>query len=215
MRAFGGLAVLLGVAIFLAYLHAIGKAPFDSPAARHLREMKDRLAGPARLEPIGYDSLAALPRHRPLAEYSRIEGRAVSLEGYVPHMLRAADGDFHLEICPTPEPPGGRQVYQTAEITPGWRRRGAGRGADPARGWSYEHLAAVFRPNVSGLGPAWDAGPALVRVSGWLLYDYPFDQEVDRFGRRHDPRISGWEIHPVTRIERWSPARREWVEVRP
>jgi hypothetical protein len=215
MRGVAVFALLIGVSLFVTYLHLVGKAPFDPLRARHLREMKDRLAVPAAYGPITFDSIAVLPRRQPVAVCAPIERRAVSLEGYVNRILHATDGDFHLEIRSAPEEQATPQVYQTAEITPGWRRRGAGGGTDPSRGWSFQHLDAVFRPNHSDLGPAWDAGPARVRISGWLLYDYAFEDELDRLGHRRDPRLSGWEIHPVTRIERWSDARQAWVEVAP
>ena len=213
MRGVAWFALLLGAAIFVAYLHVVGKAPFDPLRARHLRAMKDRLEVPAAYEHVTFDSIAILPRHQPVAVCAPIERRAVSLDGYVHRILRATDGDFHLEIRAAPDEQATPQIYQTAEITPGWRGRRASGGTDPSSGWSYQHLAAVFRPNRSDLGPAWDAGPARVRISGWLLYDYAFEDELDRLGRRRNPRLSGWEIHPVTRIEAWSDARQAWVEV--
>jgi hypothetical protein len=74
-----------------------------------------------------------------------------------------------------------------------------------------------------------------VRLSGWLLYDFQYDgvhRSADplrwmwnRFGLKRPyrpdgpvsiwPRLSGWEIHPVTRIEVWDDARGGYGEVRP
>jgi hypothetical protein len=214
VRAAAILSLVLGASLLFAYLNVIGKGPFASLEDRHLRELKDRLETPPAVEPVSFDGFAALPSRLSVAEYSGIERRAVSLEGWVRRIMRATDGDLHLEIYPRPRRPDfPRTVYATAEITPGWRSTGTGDGVDPATGWSFEHLNRVFRADHSDGGVRWDRGPAKVRITGWLLYDIGFDREVDKRGQRFDPRLSGWEIHPVTRIERWDDARDAWVEV--
>ena len=59
-----------------------------------------------------------------------------------------------------------------------------------------------------------------MRLSGWLLYDFQHDapygsEVVDRLGggTRITRRLSGWEIHPVTRIEVYDEARDAWEDV--
>jgi hypothetical protein len=120
--------------------------------------------------------------------------------------MTAGDGDIHLEIAPAPRSPESPDTaYVTAEVTPRWRA-----GHD---GWSYERLLEVFRPNRGGAA-RWDGGPRRVRVSGWLLYDYQYDARPSAWSLANGAsRVSGWEIHPVTRIDVWDEARGAWAEV--
>jgi len=195
----------LALAAFLAYLHALGRGPFASLAARHQREMKERTALPATIEPMTGAEFLALPRQRSVAEYSGIERRAVSLEGEVTEMIRATDGDYHLAL----RPPGDPNLWGsglTAEVTPEWHR-------DAIGGWGYERLLSVLRPDVGGATP-WPEGPARVRLSGWLLYDHESDVIARMLGIPLVPRATDWEIHPVTKIERWDDAHAGWVEVK-
>ncbi len=192
LRIAAALTLLAGLGALAAYLHVMGRFPTASVAARHLRTMKDRVTPPDSVAKSSYDAFAAMPRHLPLAEFAPRERRAVSLEGYVQRMLRAADDDIHLEVAPLPRRPGDPNLrYVTAEITPQWR---AG-----SQRWGYERLLQAFRPNTGGVTP-WDSGTRRVRVSGWLLYDYEYEG-ASGYG---PIRLSSWEIHPVTRIELWS-----------
>jgi hypothetical protein len=78
--------------------------------------------------------------------------------------------------------------------------------------WSYEGLVAAFHPNHGGASP-WDSGPRRVRLSGWLLYDFQYDTPPSPWSLQYQaPRVSGWEIHPVTRIELWDDAQQRWVD---
>jgi hypothetical protein len=53
-----------------------------------------------------------------------------------------------------------------------------------------------------------------VRVSGWLLYDHPYDKRVnDWMLHRESVRLTGWEIHPVTAIECWDDGSQSWQEL--
>jgi len=206
LRAAAALSLLVGAAALLAYLHVMGHGPFATLAERHLRAMKDRLAPPESVEVFTLADFAALPHRAAVADYAPLERRGVVMEGYVQRFMRAVDDDYHLEIAPTPRAPGGADtVYATAEITPGIRR--------DSRPWSYERLVAAFRPNRGGV-TSWDQGPRRVRVSGWLLYDYPYDAPPSAWTMRMaSPRISGWEIHPVTRIELWDAALGHYVDL--
>ncbi|HYM80279.1 MAG TPA: hypothetical protein VEY91_02580 [Candidatus Limnocylindria bacterium] len=200
LRLAAALAMVVGVVGLLGFLHLLGKGPFASFEQRHLRAMKDRLDAPARVTPVTTADFAALPHRRPVAEYSALEAHGVSMEGYVQHVVPSIDGDIHLEIVPLPPHAEGYQPYYvTAEITPQWRRG--------SRTWRFEPLIATFRPPRSGR-TAWDGGPKRVRISGWQLYDYQYDNTPSsRF-----PRLTGWEIHPVTRIEIWDEPRAAYVE---
>ena len=164
--------------------------------------MKDRATAPASFEPITLAAMGELPRSRPVAEYAPLERRGVVAEGYVQRMNRSSDGDIHLDFAPVTEgPDGGLHPYLSAEITPHWHRG--------SQRWRYERLAEVFRP-IEGGTTRWDRAPRRVRLSGWLMYDYPYE------GAPQSPRwprhIAVWEIHPVTRIEYWSDSRGTFVE---
>jgi len=206
MRLAAALALLLGAAALLAYLDFMGRGPFAGPTARHLRAMKDRRGAPTSVEAVTMADIAALPHRTPLSSYAAIEGRGVMAEGYVQRMMRALDDDVHLELAPAPRAPGGPDTtYISAEITPGWR---AG-----SKRWSYGALEVAFRPNHGGV-TAWDGGPRRMRVSGWLLYDYQYDAPPTPVQERTvAPRISGWEIHPVTRVELWDEDLGRFVEL--
>ena len=101
LRIAAAASVALGVTILMLYLGLVGKAPWSTPQERHLRAIKDRTAAPDSLEPVSFQDMATLPRNVPVAQYAAFERRAVSLEGYVQRMLRAPDGDFHLDFADT------------------------------------------------------------------------------------------------------------------
>lgn len=209
VRLAAALALAAGVIAFLAYLHVIGKGPLATLEMRHLREMKDRLETPGTIEPTTFAAMWALPRTLTVAEYSGIERRAVSLVGIVRTMLRAADGDLHLEVAPeTTVIATAQTAYVTAEITPGWRGR-----PRVGEGWSYDRLLREFRPDRGGATP-WRPGPARVRISGWLLEDRDGDVLLRMLHRPLPTRPTDWEIHPVTKIERWDDSLAAWIEVR-
>jgi hypothetical protein len=201
LRAAAALALAAGILGFGVFLHVMGLSPTASLAARHLRAMKDRLDPPASVAPMTFADFAALPHARPVAEYSALERRGASLEGYVQRMILSSDGDYHLEIAPRRRRPGwGDTAYVSAEITPQWQRGSSS--------WRFGPLLAALRPNFGG-ATSWDDGPRRVRISGWLLYDFQYDPgfPVARAlagTRRREIRITGWEIHPATRIEIWN-----------
>lgn len=226
VRLVASLSALAGIASFALFLYVLGEGPGQSLAVRHLREGKNRDASPTTVEAMTGREIYALPAHASLAEYSGHELRAVSLECRVSTLQHASDGDLHLECLASdsllPGEPAQRSVdalghplrhhFVTAEITPAWRGRPAARGID-SPGWSYEQLAAVFRPN-HGAGPRWPGGPARVRLTGWLLYDEGGDLVEHLLHVPRVPRPTDWEIHPVTKIERWDDRLASWVEVR-
>lgn len=200
LRAAATLTLLAGLGAFAAYLHVVGKFPTAGLAARHLREMKDRVAVPSAANATTYGAMESMPKRLPVADYSAMERQAVTLEGYIQHQLRAADDDIHLELTPVRRlPSDGNIRYVTAEITPEWRR-GSSR-------WSYARLVEAFHPTVGGVTP-WDGGTRRVRLTGWLLYDKE-NEGAPVLGR---PRLTSWELHPVTRIELWSDSLNTFVE---
>jgi hypothetical protein len=226
VRLVAALSALAGIGSLTLFLYVLGELPGVPLEVRHLREGKDRDGSPTTVEPVTGEDLYALPAHASLAEYSGHELRAVSLECRVTNLQHASDGDVHLE-CETVDPllPGepaqwdrdvrGRPLrhhYVTAEITPAWRGRPSASGID-SPGWGYERLAAIFRPT-HGTATPWPGGPARMRLTGWLLYDGGDDpiERVLRVPRLRRP--TDWEIHPVTKIERWDGRLASWVEVR-
>ena len=204
-RTLAALSLSLGAVALLGGLAVLGKGPGVPRELRALRAGKGRTAAPASYTAWTADSFAALPHGRPLETYAPLERRGVSLEGWVQRTMLAGDGDLHLEIVATPRPEGGPDTaYVTGEVTPQWRRPG---------GWTNESLVALVRPNRGGATP-WPGGPRRVRVSGWLLYDYQYDGKPTSWSLQNQvPRLTGWEIHPVTRIETWDEASGQWREV--
>ena len=202
LRIAATLSILLGVAILIVYLHLLDKGQWADAAQRHLRAMKDRTRAPDQPMPFTIADMARLPRRARLSEYAPIERRGVVVEGYVERMFRASDGDFHLDFAPTSPSPHGRLVpYLSAEITPQWHLESST--------WRFESLLAAFRPDSGGVTP-WDEGPRRVRLTGWLVYDFPYEGGRTRAGM--PPHLSYWEIHPVTRIELWNDSVARFVE---
>ena len=214
LRVAAGLSIALGTVALGGYLTLVGKGPFASLEARHLREMKDRDAEPARVAAMDFADFAALPHQRTVAEYSAFESRGASLEGYVQRLLRSPDGDLHLEVAPYRRDPGlADTAYVTAEVTPSWQRR--------FPELRYRALLTELRPDHS-LSPAWEGGPRRVRVTGHLLYDFPYDVPYGAPNARRLPfqtgrsmRVTGWEIHPVTRVEVFDEADSAWRSLTP
>lgn len=203
LRFAAALAFLMGVATLVLYFQVLGKGPWADPAARHLRAMKDRATAPESTEGIELDALVQLPRHAPLPERVRLEGRGVVAEGYVQRILRAVDGDFHLDV--TAQSPGARGAfhpYAVVEVTPAWH----------ARFGPYDRMLQVLRPRLGGAS-GWDGGPTRVRLTGWLLYDEPHERRAPR--RRYPNTLCAWEIHPVTRIEVWDETLGRFTEYAP
>lgn len=209
LRAAAAVSLLAGSALFLAYLGVVGKAPWSSEADRHLRAMKDRTTTPVSYTPLTYEEFGALPSGLPLAEYARLEARGVSVEGYVQLIARITDGDYAMSLVPgAPSKVVTDTLPIVTELTPQWQRG--------SRNWRMDRLVPELRPHDWGR-PPWPNGPRRVRISGWLLYDHPHDPQVRRKETRgsRDPlarRYSGWEIHPVTRIELWDDSLQTFVE---
>jgi len=203
VRIAAAFALVLGITALMGYLHMIGKGPFASLDMRHLRDMKERDTAPSSYTPMSFDDFAALPHRLSVAEYSAIERRGVSLEGYAQNMLRASDGDIHLEIVPHPDSARALQLYVTGEITPEFAR-------DSPR-WRFETLAAQLRPDYGTQSP-WAGGPRRARFRGWLLFDFQYDDSLGTWKDEVTRRITGWEIHPVTGIELWDDSLARFVE---
>ena len=201
LRVAAAASVALGAVTLLLYLGDIGKAPWSDAASRHLRDMKERTTPPSAYAPATFATVAAHPRFAPLATCAPLERGAVTLEGYVQRITRAPDGDIHLDFADTLEADHGLVPYLSCEITPQWHLA--------SQRWRYERLVALFRPVWSGTSRH-DGPPVRTRLSGWLLYDYPYDGEQPTFG--FPPHLAMWEIHPVTRIETWDGASRRFVE---
>lgn len=205
LRTLAALTLSLGTVTLLGGLALLGEGPGVPVEMRALRAGKERTEAPPSYAAWNPDSFVALPHGRVRGVVARYERRGVSLEGWVQRTLLAGDGDLHLEVVGTPLRQGDPdQPYVSAEITPRWRRPGR---------WTNEALVALFRPN-RGAVTQWTTGPRRVRVSGWLLYDYQYDATPSSWSIQNlAPRLTGWEIHPVTRLEAWNEARGEWEVV--
>jgi len=205
-RSLGVFAFIAGAAALIAGLALLGRGLGLPAATRHLRAMKDRSEPPDQVRDVDMTFFGNLPHRQPLAERSALEDQGVRMEGWVQRILLSGDGDIHLELAENRRTVSDRDtVYVVAEITPPWRQR--------RRGWAYESLLVVFRPNRGGPS-AWDAGPRRVRLSGWLCYDHTYDKSVSTWSLQHGKaRRTGWEIHPVTGIELWDDAQQGWREL--
>lgn len=204
------LAVLMfsaGAALLVGALALLGRAPGLPETTRHLREMKDRMEQPTNLLDYTMTDFAQLPHQPPLIARRALEAHGVRMQGWVQRMVLSGDGDLHLELAEKRRHLGERDTaYVVAEITPPWR--------EGARGWAYESLLVAFRPNRGGRAP-WESGPRRVRLTGWLTLDHPYDRPVSTWLQLHSaPRRTGWEIHPVTRIELWDDTALAWQELR-
>lgn len=206
-RSLATLAFTAGAVVLIAALTLLGRAPGSPLRVRHLREMKDRLEEPREVARFSLDDMGELPHRLSVGEYSAYESRGVVLEGWVQGMLLAGDGDTHLELVTRDPGPHGRDsTYATGEITPLWRLG--------APAWSYDSLLAAFRPFRGGR-TAWDDGPRRVRLTGWLCYDYQYDFAPTSWALQFGaPRRTGWEMHPVTKVELWNPVDSSYVELR-
>ena len=205
-RSLAALVFVAGAALLVTMVAMLGMAPGVPLESNHLRNMKNRLDTPNSYDALTLAEYHGLPSGASVGEYSAHERRAVQLEGHIQRMLLAGDGDLHLELDPAVVTgPVRDSAYVPCEITPGFRREAAR--------WKFEALASVFRPR-HGTATEWTGGPQRVRVSGWLLYDFQYARLPSPWSLEHDaPRMSGWEIHPVTRIEVWDTARLAFVEV--
>jgi len=209
LRVVAALSLLIGVGALSFYLWWVGQSPISSAADRHLRVMKERTEVPGAYRALRFEDFVALPHARPLAEYAVLERQAVSLEGYVQAMFLSLDGDFHLDLIAQADSTRWLDTPGvTAELTPQFQR-GSTR-------WTWEPLRARFRPYPRS-GPPWPGGPTRTRISGWLLYDFQYDAPHMTTRPRLVPgagghRLTGWEIHPVTRIEFWDDSLATFVE---
>jgi hypothetical protein len=207
VRSVAVLIFAAGAAALVGALALLGRAPGLPEQTRHLRAMKDRSDPPSAVLDYTMADFASLPHHIPLATRSAIEAYGVRMTGWVQRMVLSGDGDLHLELAENRRHLGERDTaYVVAEITPPWRTE--------ARGWAYESLLVAFRPNRGGRAP-WEAGPRRVRLTGWLTLDHPYDRPVSTWLLSYGaPRLTGWEMHPVTRIELWDEPAGAWRELR-
>jgi hypothetical protein len=205
-RSLGVLAFVAGAGALVFGLALLGRGIGLPEQTRHLRSMKDRAEAPGQVRDVTMDFFGALPHGAPMPVRAPLERQGVRMAGWVQLVLLSGDGDIHLELAEKPRTPSERDtVYVVAEITPSWRQQ--------RRGWAYESLLVAFRPNRGG-ATAWDAGPRRVRLTGWLMYDHPYDKPASpwllQFGKA---RRTGWEIHPVTGIELWDDTSQDWREL--
>ena len=198
--AAGALALFAGAAL-------LGRSPGLSDETEHLRRMKDRELSPHPVRDVGIEWFTALPHHPPMDVRTRIEDQGVRVQGSVQRIELSGDGDLHLEFVTRARQPSDRDTaYLVAEISQLLRRE--------ARGWAYDSLLVAFRPNHGGR-MAWAEGTRRVRLTGWPNYDHPYDRPVSSWSLLNSaPRLTGWEIHPVTRIELWDDRTGTWQELR-
>ena len=204
MRRVGLLMLFSGLGLWLAAESMEGHGPLATTETRHLRAMKDRAQAPAGCMDMALADFPALPARLPLAEFERIERRGIRVEGYVQRIESAFDGDLHLTVVAAPSAaPGRGERYVSAEITPRWR--------EGSRYWTLEGLAEALGSHHSGAASG-ARHPRRARLSGWFTYDFWFDA-LPAWAFDRERRVTGWEIHPVTRIEVWDDAEAKFVEL--
>jgi hypothetical protein len=120
--------------------------------------------------------------------------KAARVEGYVVSIGRAGverancyspcRRDIHINLALRPDAPPSEQMVM--EVTPYFERLQAAQGLD----WSEEKLKETL------LG-RW------CRFEGWMFFDASHDEESTNTHREGSNiwRATGWEIHPITRIE--------------
>ena len=147
------------------------------------------------------------------ADIDRVERRGASVEGYLVKVDQLADGktyahllrrgDIHLEISSAPDfhPAGSSAQRVICEITVAFQWR--------HKRWSLEGLAplagVVSDSLIAHTYPGGTPGGARVRISGYLLDDFVHCAAVGL------SRASAWEIHPITKLEVWSPKFKSFV----
>jgi len=174
---------------------------------RYLTEQKNRTDIPAQYAPLTFAEFLALPA---VAEkYTAQDLEIVRIQTQRGSVWRAIlprcsaqrtgatygrppeQGDLHVHLRAVQQAQcgfaGSRNQQIVTEVTPHFQ--------PPTTGWSYEALLDLCQRQ------------ARVRISGWLLHDYPHLKDVGNW------RASAWEIHPVTDIEVWDPEREKWQKV--
>jgi len=170
---------------------------------------KNRIDSAAAYIAVPFQVVARLPWPRQAAlrfrnqwargerkEVARYEGAAVRVVGYmsgvkleIPEPPNCYSGDadnkdYHIWL--TLKPHENRKRSVVVEITPRVRVFHPG--------WTEEKLRALVDSQIP------------VRVSGWLMLDQLHPEQVNQY------RITLWEIHPITRLERQLPDS-TWVPI--
>ena len=178
-----------------------GSSEPDVPAFEHLQRQMRRHEVPPTYAPISFTLFLHLPEipirtMADLVAVDEVERQAVSLTGYIVRVLpvptklaghRPTNYDFQLHLRPAS---GGRCLIEDnprdviTVVSPPFQ--------PPRTGWDLDRLRLLCERQDK------------VRLSGWLLYDYPSRPGVGRW------RANAWAIHPVTRIEIWNSADRAW-----
>ncbi len=209
LRIAAAASLVMGATILFGFFYWIGETPISAGPERHLRDMKERTAAPRHYTSYTFADFAALPHGRAVAEFAALEGRGVSLEGYAFFTHQSTDGDYHMSLTPRlPKTWPADSARITAELTPQWQRGSST--------WQWEPLLTALGSYGRGMD-VWPKGPRRVRVSGWLMYDFQYDEHFLHDRRPHllaqtPGRLTGWEIHPVTRLELWDDSLHAFVD---
>jgi hypothetical protein len=110
--------------------------------------------------------------------------KAATIEAYVIQVVKSDDGDYRLSVAAKPGETNSK-LWVIVEATPAWLAK------EPS-------LAEAKLADRGLIGKK-------VRATGWLFFDT---------AKVTFPRGTDWEIHPVTKIERWDEPLAAWVEVK-
>ena len=125
------------------------------------------------------------------------EGEIVSTRGWLRLVAHPGDGDYHLQLTPSPTQTAGALIVEIpdSDRTPDGRLRPI---VSAVRRFVRDDLLGGEKPKKKGtLLPQ----PVEVTVTGALFYDDAHVGEPPR-GKRGETAGTLWEIHPVTSIAR-------------
>jgi len=191
----------------------VGGTPGGQNTATNI--MKNRLEKRCSFESftvdrmLGLRNLPGTVRTLPLTAPERayldnLEGRAVVLEGFLALVKNGGEEsvncgsstrkDIHLEIVGsgTEDPRENRPTHLVAEVTPWFKP------SFPT--WTVAGLSpfSSYRNSYSfKTQPKMARLPVAIRVYGWMFFDVPHSAD----GSIGKWRGSGWEVHPIVRIE--------------
>lgn len=186
-------AILLSVAVIILDRYCPPSGLGFSTSQRNVHRLKNRTSFPQAADFDRQATLAnILQPGRDEARWSQT--KAASVEGHVVSIGRAGielancyspcRRDIHINLALRPDAPPSEQMV--LEVTPHFERLAASQGLD----WSEEKLKQTL------VGRS-------CRFEGWLFFDDSHDEESTNTHKEGSNiwRATGWEIHPVTRIE--------------
>jgi hypothetical protein len=171
------------------------KGDSNDTKTKQLDNNKNRTDEPNDYISVDWDDMVNLPANA----VNKIQGAPISVIGYLSHrvkvqteppgestnchLLESNEVDWHIYLTKQTNQPIKDAVI--VETTPRVR---------PNHKWTTQQLTRYVNKNQQ------------VRISGWLMYDYP------HLGVVGTQRATVWEVHPITKIEVQN-AQGQWVNI--